>query len=84
MARASVKQKCFPGLSLFWPSGDPSDRKVEGTRDYSTDFPSSRYVKFHVIRIAVFYLAVFGGLFVEFSFVVLPVSGREFLHVLQF
>ncbi|EOF6578621.1 hypothetical protein ACK1HZ_004904, partial [Salmonella enterica] len=40
MARASVKQKCFPGLSLFWPSGNPSDRKVEGTRNYSTVFSS--------------------------------------------
>lgn len=36
MARASVKQKCFPGLSLFRPSGNPSDLKVEGTRAYST------------------------------------------------
>ncbi|EFU1067059.1 hypothetical protein HUO72_004372 [Salmonella enterica] len=25
----------FPGLSLFWPSGNPSDRKVEGTRAHS-------------------------------------------------
>ncbi|EAR9883018.1 hypothetical protein DQR93_23365 [Salmonella enterica subsp. enterica serovar Bovismorbificans] len=73
----------FSGTFVFLAFGEPPT-SVEGTRDYSTDFFPPRYVKFHVTRIAVFYVAVFGGLFGEFLFVILPVSGCEFLHALQF
>ncbi|EAA2097289.1 hypothetical protein DU148_18955 [Salmonella enterica subsp. enterica] len=48
----------FSGTFVFLAFGEPPT-SVEGTRDYSTDFFPPRYVKFHVIRIAVFYVAVF-------------------------
>lgn len=45
------------GLSLICYRITGTDSS--GTRDHSTDFLLSRYVKFHVNRIAVFYVAVF-------------------------
>ncbi|EAQ9983092.1 hypothetical protein EAP48_16305 [Salmonella enterica] len=48
----------FSGVFVFLAFGEPPT-SVEGTRDYSTDFFPPRYVKFHVIRIAIFYVAVF-------------------------
>lgn len=45
------------GLSLICSGKTEADSF--GTRDYSTYFFPPRYVKFHVIRIAIFYVAVF-------------------------